>query len=217
MSQAVRDKVEVWRTSPLGVASRPVSSVSPIAVLLVVIGAALAVPYALVIVLGGSFVRSVFPAYTLAVGLLVLSWRRPLYPAFVIAVFAFSPFMRRVAEYSGGFKAFNPILLAPYTALIPSVPALLQRILGLRRNLSWPFAAVVVCALYGCIIALLQMRFVPALYEPMRWMLPISLCAFIMEETRELAAIKRGVFGALLIIVPLLSAYGVAQYLNPAG
>jgi O-antigen ligase len=183
----------------------------PVCVLVLL--AALAVPYVAIMLAGGGLVRTVYPAYILCVALFVMANRRPLYPAFMIAVFAFSPFLRRVADYQAGFAIFNLILLGPYTGLLPTVPALLRRAFGGRGTLNWPFAVVLICVIYAVFLAMFRMAFIAAAFEGMKWLLPTALAAFIMAEPAESETVRHSVIQALCLIMPILTLYGVYQFL----
>lgn len=180
--------------------------------LFVVIGAALVFPY-VAIMLSASATRTLFPFYVLVLGLFLKATHRPLYPAFCLAVFAFSPFLRRVADYHAGFLTFNPILLAPYVTPLPCILPLLKQVLRPERR--WLFLTMLACFTYGCVLALAQNNVTQALFEPLRWVTPIALCAFIMERPDYAPAMRRSIVHALMIMVVVLTIYGISQYYNP--
>jgi hypothetical protein len=192
---------------------RTANAGSFLTVCLLVLLAALAVPYLAIIVAGGGLVRTIYPAYILCVALFVMTNRRPLYPAFMIAVFAFSPFIRRVADYQAGFATFSLILLGPYIGLLPTVPALLRRAFGGCATLNWPFAAILVCVIYAAFLAMFRLAFIAAAFEGMKWLLPTALAAFIMAKPTEAETVRRSVIQALCLVMPILTVYGVYQFL----
>jgi len=124
--------------------------------LLIVLVAPLALPYGLILSIGGGPVRLAFPAYVLGCAALVLAWRKENYPAFVLAVFAFAPFLRRVADYRSGFLLTNPILVAPYIALLPTLPSLLRQVMGHGRGSVWPFQIMLACFVYAGFLTAFQ-------------------------------------------------------------
>ena len=174
----------------------------------------LLVPFAMVSVLGASTVRLLYPAYTLAVGLVIMRRWPTLYPAFMIGVFVFSPFLRRVVDYQAGFVQFNPVLLAPYVALLPAAVPLLRQCLGVSRFGNWAFSAMIGCFVYASFVALFKATIVPALWEPLHWVMPVALAAHIIE-LQQSDAVRRRVLAALCIVVPLTMVYGVYQYVSP--
>lgn len=179
------------------------------------VGLGVVLPVLLARAAGAGTVRLLFPVYALAIGAVLASRRPALYPAFCIGLFAFAPFLRRLIDYEAGWVAFNPVLLAPYVALLPTAASLARRMLLPGRQAGWAFAAISACAFYGMVLALLQGLIVQGLYEPLRWVLPVGLCAFIAEHARESEATHRAVVGALAAVVPIVALYGIAQYVSP--
>lgn len=183
-------------------------------IVVLVIGLPLVLPYILISAVGGIAVRSLYPLYIFILGGILIKIRRPLYPAFMLAVFTFSPFIRRIADYNTGFAVFNLILLAPWLGLLLTIPSLLRRCITSGRAISgWPFAAIVVCVVYGSLNALFHMKLVPAIYEAMTWALPLGLCAFIMGRPQDAVETRRAVLLALSLMLPILTVYGVYQFL----
>jgi hypothetical protein len=175
------------------------------------VGLALVLPYVAIDGLGAAIVRTVYPVYVLAAACLIMKSHRPLYPGFILAVFAFCPFLRRVADYQAGFAAFNPILLAPYAGLLPTVPALIRRPFRMPSGLA--LATMSGCIVYGVLLAMFRMTFLPVIYEGIRWLLPISLCAFIMERPEQASEMRRNVMITLGTLLPILTIYGIYQFL----
>jgi O-antigen ligase len=174
----------------------------------------LLVPYSLLLAIGGSAFRLLFPAYVLGVALALLSSRRWLYPTFIIGAFVFCSFLRRLADFHSGFALLNLVLLAPYVGLLPTLPALLRRVLGQRPGPVWPFGIFVFCTVYGTFMALLNgAPLVSTPYEAARWLLPIAFGVFILDEPAGSDAIRRSLIAAMYFILPILSAYGVYQFL----
>jgi hypothetical protein len=170
-------------------------------------------PYGMTIAMGGSLFRVVAPAYFLVFGLLYAQYWRSLFPIFAIAAFVYAPFLRRVADNSGGFVSFNLALVAPYFGLLPTVPALVRRVLGQRPGPVWPFATLTAVIIYGIYAALVNEGDpLVALYEAGRWMLPIAFCAFVMDKPEESEAIRRRVVAGIALILPVLTFYGIYQY-----
>jgi hypothetical protein len=182
--------------------------------LIACLGGGLVLPYLLISAAAGP-ARLLYPLYCLGLAIFLIRSKRPLYPVFIMGVFAFTAYFRRIQEYHAGFSAFNPILLGPYFALFPTIPSLLRRILGEARGVTWPFTTMAACVVYGSYAGLLQMHFVAALFEPIRWLLPICFCTFIMERPAQLHAIKQPLYVALAALVVIETLYGIHQYLDP--
>ncbi len=188
----------------------------------IIVGTTLVLPLAVPFVLAvasGSVLRMAYPAYVLGLSLAyVSSSRRWLFPVFILSIFAFDSFLRRMADYGSGFALFNLIIVGPYLGIVPMLPALARRLLGQRPGPVWPFIAIVLLMTYSIFVAILNgAALVSALYEPVRWLLPVALCAFIMDRPEEVDAIYRSLILALSLIVPIHAVYGVYQYVVAPG
>jgi len=180
--------------------------------LLIVLVAPLALPYGLILSIGGGPVRLAFPAYVLGCAALVLAWRKENYPAFVLAVFAFAPFLRRVADYRSGFLLTNPILVAPYIALLPTLPSLLRQVMGHGRGSVWPFQIMLACFVYAGFLTAFQSPSASNMFEATRWLLPLAFGTYFIGQSSEIDVVRRQVIRAILIILPILVFYGIYQY-----
>jgi O-antigen ligase len=183
-------------------------------ILLVLIGC-LALPYGLISV-APSPVRLGYPLYALVLGLVIRSLWRPCYLPFCVGLLAFGPFLRRIADYHAGFMQTNPILLAPYVALLPCIPALLRLLSRPHTPVRWAFMVMVICFCYASALAVAGGSIVAAFYEPLRWVIPVSVCAIVIERPAEAAQIKFCLRWALIVILPVMTVYGLAQYISPS-
>ncbi len=179
-----------------------------------ILGGTLILPYGLIQVSPG-IMRTLFPAYALTVGLLVMNRWPSAFPAVCVGFCAFVPFLRRVADYQVGFVQANPILLGSLVVLLPALPSLFRRILTPGAPLAGPLAAMVGCLMYGSFLALVGEKVIQALYEPAWYILPVALATFVMERPADLVAIRRSLTQAVLLIMPIMTVYGVLQYVSP--
>lgn len=137
----------------------------------------------------GSVARLAYPAYAFLAG---------------VTLFAISPLIRRLVDYGAGFADFNPVLLAPYLALLPCLLPLLRQAMA-QRPQALPFLLLLACVGYGTLLALSQARIVPAFYEALRWILPVALAAFIIESRAVIGHLRSSLAATLAIIVPLIA------------
>ena len=159
-----------------------------------------------------SALRFAYPIYLLVIALLLLRRRPALYPAFIVASFAYAPFLRRVADQYAGFSPYSLILLAPYVALLPAVPALLRLCLKRPSFIRVPYLVFLLCTIYASLISYLDSEIVNAFFEASKWILPIALSAFILARYSKVAEMREAVVTALCIALPVLSLYGVYQF-----
>jgi len=202
------------RTRP---ALRPVRSVRTASFFVVgalILVGTLLLPYALMLG-AASVARLLYPVYALILGLVVMTRYPSAYPALCVGFCAFSPFLRRIADFSAGFVQVNPILLASLVVLLPTLPSLFRRILTPGAALAVPFGLMVACLTYGSVLALYDGKLIQGFYEPAWWVLPPALATYVMERPGELLAIRRAMIQALILIVPIISVYGMLQFVSP--
>lgn len=180
--------------------------------LLIVLMIPLALPYGLIMSIGGGPVRVAYPIYILGCAILVRAWHKENYPALVLAVFAFAPFLRRVADDRAGFLLINPILVAPYVALLPTLPSLLRQVMGFGRGSVWPFLLMLLCFIYAGFMSALQSLSAAHLFEAIRWVFPLAFATYLIGQSRNIDVIRRQVIRAILLILPILVFYGIYQY-----
>ncbi len=174
--------------------------------------APLLLPMLIMTAVGGAPMRLLYPVYALAVGGW-LYWRLAThYPGFVLGVFAFAPLLRRLSDLDAGFVTLNWILVAPYAACTVSLLSLLTLIGRRRQPGALPLLVLTGCCLYAMFIALFQMRFLPVLYESLRWLMPLAIAAFVILQAGRAETMRRETVRALILIVVVVSVYGLYQY-----
>ncbi len=85
----------------------------------------------------------------------------------------------------------------------------------LRGRRTWPFTAILFCTVYAAFAALFQLRFVPAIYEAIRWVTPVALAAFVIENRIQAPRIRIHLLAMLAFVLPVLGVYGILQFLHP--
>lgn len=174
----------------------------------------LVLPYVL-IQLSPSITRLLFPLYTLIVGVGVIVRWPCSYPAICVAFGTFSPFLRRVADYYAGFQQTNPILLGPLVVLLPSLLWLSRRIFTRGAPMAGAFGLMTACIAYGSVLALFSDKLIQGLYEPAWWLLPPALAAYVLEHGRHIDKIARAMGQTLIVVLPIMTVYGVLQFVAP--
>ena len=200
---------------PREAVAQPARSAPFLVLATIIVGGTLLLPLAMMLG-AASIARLLYPVYALALVLLVLARWPASYPAVCLGVSAFAPFLRRIADFHAGFQLTSPVLLAPLVVLLPTLLALLRRILTPGGALSGAFAVMTACISYGAVLALVEGKLIQGLYEPAWWLLPPALAAYVIERRAEVDAIRRSVIWALLIILPIITVYGVIQFASPA-
>ncbi len=196
-------------------AVRPAGTGVAVPTLILVALGALIVPYGLIMA-SASLARLLFPVYALLVGAYVLYRRRGCYLSFCVGLLVFAPYLRRVADFHAGFQQTNPILIAPYVALLPCLPSLLRLILTPRAPMRSAFVVMTFMFCYAAMLAVAGGKLISAFYEPLGWLLPVAACAFVIEHPELQAEIRTSLRWTLILVLPIMTVYGVQQFLAPS-
>ena len=137
------------------------------------------------------------------------------YVVFVLFLWLFTPFVRRVADYHSSFIDPSPILLAPLAASLVVVVRLGQRVGSLFSREFLPFSLVLLGIVYGLIVGILQLPIQAVITDCLRWVVPVlfaAYCLTLKEERLEvIAAVERASIYGLI----LMGAYGIWQSVSP--
>lgn len=163
-----------------------------------------------------SVARIAYPASAFLLAGYLHHKRSPWYAGFVIWLFCAAPLIRRLVDEQAGFDASSPVLLAPYVACAFAGLALIDFI-GRRPIVeARPFLSVILCIGYGLILAFANGRFLSGLVDAMKWSAGPLFALYMLSSSDRAQTLHRTVCLALLIALPLMSIYGVAQYFAPA-
>jgi hypothetical protein len=156
--------------------------------------------------------RMVFPLLSLAVGGFLYFRSKPMYVGLVCWLWFLTPFLRRMADFQGGWSPSSAVLLAPYiTAGISGLTLLTSmRHFGERRALSYVCALVAI--LYGLIIGLLRYPLFNVLQALLNWVVPVVFGFFIYEHRELYPEFRRVITKSFLFGVLLTGAYGIYQF-----
>lgn len=127
-----------------------------------------------------------------------------------------APGLRRIVDFQlGHWNPENPISIAPM--LVASVAAItvLHRAPELRRRRFWPWAAAIVCLLYGFLVGVLRNGPMAATHSLMAWLVPLLFGLAIALEWRRYPSVASHVTRAFVLGGLVLSVYAIFQFLNP--
>ena len=162
-----------------------------------------------------SIARLAYPASAFLLAGYLHHKRSPWYAGFVVWLFCAAPLVRRLVDEQVGFDASSPVLLAPYVACAFAGLALLDFVGRRPANEARPFLAVILCIGYGLILAFANGRFLSGIVDAMKWSAGPLFALHMLASADRTKALHRSVCLALLIALPLMSIYGIAQYFAP--
>jgi hypothetical protein len=165
---------------------------------------------------GNSVARYLFLAGSTALGW--HSWRigpqRHLKTA--VALFAFSPFLRRIVDLGCGFDPSSLLLAGPLLAIaLPCVDVL--KLLGTQRRLdgSGPNLVAALCLGYGSLVSVMGGDVAEVVVPTFKWSVPIVYGYWIALRTSEGHDLARALVLAFAWIGPLIGLYAIWQYVQP--
>ncbi len=159
-----------------------------------------------------SVLRVTYPAATLAVGVWLYTRSRPDYVAFTCWIWFLTAFVRRLADFKGGYQEPSIILLAPYLVTAICGVDLFTRSRELMKPRSVPFVCALAAILYGTLVGLT--KFSPRQMGPvvLNWLVPVFFAFFIVASYREYEEIRRSLQSTFALATLVMGAYGVYQF-----
>jgi hypothetical protein len=167
----------------------------------------------LLLVGGGALDRIVFLLTALLAGCILNSTDAPLYVEFTLALWMFSPFIRRVADYQGGFREPSLFLLVPFLVTLISGFRLRGLLRPHTRGLILPLALIACAILLGVDVGLLNGEMARTAQALVDWGTPICFGLYLAQLYPQYPQLKRAVQRNLLLCGCLIGIYGLYQFL----
>jgi hypothetical protein len=160
----------------------------------------------------GGLLRIVFPLLSVMVGAFLLWRSKPVYVGLVFWLWFLTPFLRRVADYQGGWTQSSAVLLAPYITAGIAVFSLLTSFQIFHSRRSVPYVCAFVAIGYGLIIGLLQYPLFNVMQALLNWTVPVIFGLFIYENRALYPEMRKVIEGCFLYGVLLTGGYGIYQF-----
>jgi hypothetical protein len=131
-------------------------------------------------------------------------------------LFAFAPFVRRVVDLDAGFDPSGTLLVGPLLAILapaPRVWKMLQARVSPRLEL-WPVLIVGICVVYASALTIMQADWMNAASGALKWIAPLVYAAALIEADERDELLQAAAW-AFVLILPVIGAYGIVQYINP--
>ena len=164
---------------------------------------------------GGSKILTItFPLGSLIVGW-YLYFRYPsLYIGFVWWILFLTAFVRRYADFRGGaFVDPNPILLAPYAAMVVCGHTLYFNLPKVKEQGSAPFILVFTSMLYGYLVGIIRNSPFVATVKGLEWITPLLFAYHLYVHWYRYPEYGRNLRKVFLWGVIVMGSYGIYQYL----
>jgi O-Antigen ligase len=167
----------------------------------------------LLVVGAGALERIVFLITSLLAGWILIVVDAPLYVEFTLALWMFSPFIRRVADYHGGFREPSIVLLVPFLVTLISVFRLRGLLRPHTRRMILPLAFIACALLLGIDVGLLHGEMARSVQALVDWGTPICFGLYLAQLYPQYPRLKSAIQRSLLVCGCIIGIYGLYQFL----
>jgi hypothetical protein len=131
-----------------------------------------------------------------------------------LVLFCLTPFLRRIVDFSAGYEPMGLMLTGPFLAILVPAFDLDNQAVDLALK---PFFVVGACVTYAASITLFSGgELSVAASGSLKWIAPLLYGVWLNQKSREPNADIVGSAARMsLTLMPLLSVYGIFQYINP--
>ncbi len=159
-----------------------------------------------------SLLRLLYPVLgTLVAGYLYFR-SKPQYVSFVVWIWFLSAFVRRMADFHGGFQETSLILLTPYLATAVSGLLVLREPRKLAQKHNAAIFLALVAIAYGFGVGLTKysvLQMAPAL---LNWVVPPCFAYLLIECRSEFSEISQSVKSSFIFGALIMGAYSIFQF-----
>ena len=173
-----------------------------------------------VAVIGPSLGGLIRPVFVLACGAAGWwAWRKG--PAAhlqaILALFCFTPFVRRLVDVAAGFDQQSLMLIGPLLAILAPTIELRRLAEPNRRPIAGlaPGLIVIGCVFYGALLSMFQADWFNAANGALKWTAPVLYALVLQQRGVDGGAMAQAAARAFLLILPIMGLYGLLQYYEP--
>jgi hypothetical protein len=186
---------------------RPMGGWLPILGLIVISGLLIALNL-------GALLRLLFPAGAVMVAVLLYQRYPILYLGFTWWIWFLSPWVRRMADFSGGWQEPNPVMLTPFMVTFVCGLTLVQKLPFISVVGGVPFLLTTAGVFYGLLVGLINGATPTALVTSfLYWITPVLFGFHLFSHWREYPAYRSNIYRCFLWGVLVMGSYGILQYL----
>jgi hypothetical protein len=137
----------------------------------------------------------------------------------LVVLFAFSPFLRRIVDYSCGYDAHGLMLSGPLlAALLPTIalPAAIFAKRGPLVGRLGPYLLATLCLGYAAMVSELNGHYVSAITGFGKSASVLLYGCWLLAYAENPQQLMRQGARAFAIVMPIVGLYGIMQFLNPS-
>jgi hypothetical protein len=165
----------------------------------------------------GSLIRPLFIAGCFIVGWHAWSRSPEFHLQVAIALFSFTPFLRRVVDHHLGFDHGATMIAGPLIAILPPCFALRDLVRSDYRDgrIGIPILIFAICVAYCVILTLARGEWSQALSGTLKWGAPPMYALALYLRGNSASRLLGASAAAFIFILPVTGLYGIYQYIDP--
>ena len=157
--------------------------------------------------------HALVPVLSVAVGAWFLIFSPAYYVSFVMALWLFIPFLRRILDYKVGQYSEDPFMMtAPFLVSGLAILSLIRHREALRHKVFVPFIAVLVAITFGLIVSIGLGSPVEAAKSYLAWAGPVMMGMLTIIHWKEYPTFRRVILSTITYALILTGTYALVQY-----
>ncbi len=165
----------------------------------------------------GSAARPAFLAGSLLAGWYAWSVSPGAHLQATLALFTFTPFVRRLVDVSAGFDPGGLMIAGPLLALLAPLPELRRLALPATEKGLWlgPYILFLACVVYSTELTIAQGNWQQAASGALKWAAPVLYALALYQRRPDPKELLHSLAAAFAVILPITGLYGIYQYIDP--
>lgn len=164
-------------------------------------------------------VRLVYLGGCVAIGLQALRLGTAYHFEALVALFAFSPYLRRIVDYGCGFDPHGYMLSGPLLAALVPTTALPAAVMATRSPLVGrlsPYLLVFICMSYAAFLPALNGDYISAMIGLGKSASVLLYGCWLLAAAEDPQQVMRQGARAFTLAMPIVGVYGIMQYYYPS-
>jgi hypothetical protein len=168
---------------------------------------------------GLAVVRELYLFGCIAIGVQALRFGTAYHFEALVALFAFSPYLRRIVDYGCGFDPRGYMLTGPLlAALLPTttLPAAVMATRGHLVGRLGPYLLILMCLGYAAFLPVLDGDYVSAVTGFGKSASVLLYGWWLLAKAEDPQQVIRQGARAFAVVMPIVGIYGIMQYYDPS-
>jgi hypothetical protein len=164
-------------------------------------------------------VRELYLLGCIAIGMQALRFGTAYHFEALVALFAFSPYLRRIVDYGCGFDPHGYMLTGPLLAALVPTTTLPAAVMATRGHLTGrlgPYLLVFICLGYAAFLPILDGNYVSAVTGFGKSASVVLYGCWLLAKAEDPQQVMRQGARGFAVVMPIVGIYGIMQYYDPS-